>query len=205
MFTVTISRDGTAPRPVAGCYDWPTNPALRAGQFLQASGARSLTLPSGTDITYGDAVTYPDGRLWHVTDQPEDWTNPHAQHRPGVQATVERILVDACDVERKTGTSTDPANGMKTPMWTTLHSNVACGVRIGETQPGTHDAADQRITVLRDVVYLPLSIIDVRVDDRIVIKTTRDPALVGVPLYVRGIPRGSGMALRTLAVSEVQS
>lgn len=122
---------------------------------------------------------------------------------PELRAHAESNLTDLCRIERKTGAVTiDTANGMETAEWETVIAGVPCRVGSPKMQPQRAEAGDQRLTVLRHVVAVPVAITDVRVDDRITI-ASGDGLLAGVPLYVTGVPRGSQMVLRRIDVTEV--
>lgn len=121
-----------------------------------------------------------------------------------IQAEAESLLVDVCNLQRKSGTTTDPTSDMVSDVWTSYRTGIACRVRAASLQPRESVAGAQYVTAVSAVVSVSMSIDDVRIDDRVMVTESRDPSLIGVPLYVRGVPRGSQLTLRRLSVSEVQ-
>ena len=121
-----------------------------------------------------------------------------------MQAHAESLLVDRCQLQRKGSQTVDPDTGMATDSWTTYRASVPCRVRTSGNQPEVLQLAGHGITRVVMTVAVSVSVDDVAVDDRAVITESCDASLIGLALYVVGVPRGSQMVLRRLSVTEVQ-
>lgn len=123
---------------------------------------------------------------------------------PFLQVEAESALRDRARVERRAqGATIDPVTGARVDVWSTVAAVVPCRVRValGEL---TGTAGVESMTVQRMTCAVPVSVADVRVGDRLVVLSSDDLSLVGVALYVRAVPRGTGMALRRLTVADRQ-
>ncbi len=121
---------------------------------------------------------------------------------PRIRAEAEQLLTDACRIERRAGDTVDPATKNRVPTWS-LVAESPCRVRSTGTQPRDALPGDEPLAVAGLTVSLPVALVDVRVGDRVLLSASGDASLVGVPLYVRSVQRGSQLALRRLLVSEV--
>ena len=123
---------------------------------------------------------------------------------PALQQQAESLLTDSCNLQRKGSQSVDANTGMVTDSWTTYRSAVPCRVRASGIQPEALQVAGQDITRIVMTVAVAVAVDDVEVDDRVVVTVSRDTSLIGLALYVVGVPRGSQMVLRRLSVTEAQ-
>lgn len=116
--------------------------------------------------------------------------------------TASRILRDRCNLQRRTGSTTDATTGARVDVWTTYAASVPCRIRttLGEI---VTEAGGSQVTAQRMTAALPCSQA-VDVADRLVLTASDDPTLTGRALYVRAVPRGTDQVLRRLTVSDVQ-
>jgi len=123
---------------------------------------------------------------------------------PELQAQAESLLIDRCIIERPSGWTVDPVTAEQSPTWAMVASGVPCRLRPGSALPLGMAVAGQEAAGTRPTLAVPLST-DVHVGDRCTVTASRDASLVGVALFVDGVPRGPHLALRRLTVTEDQS
>ena len=124
-------------------------------------------------------------------------------HLGTVRAEAESLLTDTCELQRKASRTIDPDTKQATDVWTTYRTSK-CRLRTIDNQPNVSSVAGQGVTTVAMTVSVPLAVDDVQLDDRVHVTESGDPSLVGVDLYIKGIPRGTHQVLRRLIVTEVQ-
>ena len=112
-------------------------------------------------------------------------------------------MVDACAVDRPTGTATDPNTGAVIPTYTAVYAGP-CRLQDSATQSDSANAGEHEFTLLGHVVQLPVDSTIYRVGDRVTMTAaTLDPALVGCVLTVRSWKPKSHDTMRRLICMEV--
>jgi len=120
------------------------------------------------------------------------------------RAAAEALQVDACTVQRQTGTSTDPNTGVVTPTYSTVYTGQ-CRVQSRALVGQTPDAGEHRWAAGVFEVQLPMSSAACAVDDLVtVIASVLDPELVGVVLRVKSLFHKSHATSRRLMCEEMQ-
>jgi hypothetical protein len=127
------------------------------------------------------------------------------------RVAAERIMIDACRIERRDGTEPTLDHATARIVRTgpnTLYTGV-CRIKPSARLDRVVEAGETPITHRRYTVSVPITVQNVTTDDWIVITTCQlDPALVGVELRIRSFDQGSFITARRLecevAVSEHQ-
>lgn len=105
------------------------------------------------------------------------------------QAAAEALMVDACTIRRRTGTTVDDNTGVESATYADVYAGP-CRVQ----QHATGGAAQEQTPgedyqlLLRVEVQLPISVTGLEVDDEITITAAaHDPELVGQAFVVRDL------------------
>ncbi len=119
---------------------------------------------------------------------------------------AETLMVDACVVERKSGTVFDETSMAYTDAFTPIYTGP-CRVQLtaAMTGVGTPVAGERVQVVQRATVQLPLAVTGVKVDDRVRVTASSDPDLVGNIYRVRSQFAKTHATARRLEVEETQS
>jgi hypothetical protein len=121
---------------------------------------------------------------------------------PILRAEAESLMLDACTISRKTGTSTD-ADGVVTDTYGDPFYSGKCKVQVRDVDPKNPEAGDRAYTILTLRVDVPVSVTGVETNDRITITgSTFDPDLVGRNFRVVAPFHGSLKTARRLPVEE---
>lgn len=123
------------------------------------------------------------------------------------RAAAGRGLNDACTITRKTGETTNPANGVVTPMYTQLFAG-ACRVQAASANwAGPTTVAEAALRLASFELQLPVAGSEgLRIDDRVTITACRNDAdLVGRVFTITGASRKSDATTRKLPLLEVLS
>ena len=120
-----------------------------------------------------------------------------------LRTEAEHLLTDRCTIERRTGETLD-ATLNRVDVWTVVLADLPCRVTSDKAQPRDAVAGEEWLSVSGLTVALPAATVGVQVDDRVTVTVSADASLVGVPLYVKGVQRGTQLVLRRLRVSEVR-
>ena len=121
---------------------------------------------------------------------------------PGLRAHAVSLLRDVCDMQRRDGSTIDPVTGARVDVWVTYAAGVPLRVRTSVSESVAESGGSQ-VTAQRLTAAVPWDA-SAEVGDRLVVTRSGDPSLVGRPLYVRAVPRGTDHALRRLVVTDVQ-
>jgi hypothetical protein len=87
---VTLVEDGA----IAGCAWAPrtrTADTEETDRSAQVSSGRTLWCPPGAPVTAHHRVRFPDGTVWQVRGEPDDWRSPYTGWNPGLQMELERV------------------------------------------------------------------------------------------------------------------
>lgn len=120
------------------------------------------------------------------------------------QVAAEAIMVDAGTLTRYGVQTWDETTGVETrPVLATPYTGK-CRVR-GAGGDSPAEAGEQQISKWPFTVSLPALVVDVKLNDVFTLTDSADPSLVGVPLRVREILRGTNITARRLGCEEVES
>lgn len=115
-----------------------------------------------------------------------------AHHRPVAEGTfTARCTIDAAG--EGPGTWNDTTNEYDPPARIVLHTNVPCRVQ-QQKQPQVSDVGTQQVTTHDYLVCVPISITDAAEGQCVTVNggdSTLDPSLIGRPLVVTDVQRGS--------------
>ena len=119
------------------------------------------------------------------------------------RAAAEALMVDACRIERKTVEATSTTSGAVTPTYLTLYEGK-CRVQQHSTEARVEDSAEQYDRMLRLEVQLPMSVVGLKVDDRITITTSAlDADLVGRQVWIRQLAHKTHATARRVTAEEL--
>jgi len=120
------------------------------------------------------------------------------------RAAAEALQVDACTVQRQTGTSTNTSTGVVTPTYSTVYTGQ-CRVQSRGLAEQSPDAGEHRWAAGVFEVQLPMSSAACALDDLVTVTASAlDPELVGVALRVKSLFHKSHATSRRLVCEEVQ-
>lgn len=119
------------------------------------------------------------------------------------RGVAERLMTDACTIQRQAGSSMSEVTLVVTPTLTSVYTGK-CRVKGQQIQDAASNAGE-RPTVTREyVVSIPLSTTSVQVDDLVTITASAlDPTQVGKVLVVLGVGHGSQITARRIRCQEV--
>jgi hypothetical protein len=120
---------------------------------------------------------------------------------------VERLMVDACTITRKTG-ETVGAGGVITPTFTTIYSGKCrVVVRTRERLGGSWvDVGEELRVVSRLELQVPISAPETAEGDKVTMTASvYDPQLVGTVYTVRDIMHKSYLTSRRITITETSS
>ena len=121
------------------------------------------------------------------------------------RSAAERSMVDACAIERETGSSTNPTTGVVTPTFASVYTGVCRMQERGGYPRDIGTAPDQPQVALPRELHLPvLASTAVREGDRVTVTAcVNDPALVGRVMWLRAAPAKSEATARRFHLEEV--
>lgn len=114
-------------------------------------------------------------------------------------------MTDTCQIQRQTGTTTNPNTGVVSPTWSTIYDG-AC--RMQERGGWSRDIAvapDQPQLAINRELQLPVSTSgSVRAGDRVTITAcVNDAGMVGRQMWLRGQPTKSEATARRFTLEEI--
>lgn len=114
-------------------------------------------------------------------------------------------MVDACLIERVTGTTTNPNTGAVTETKTTVYDGPCRLQEHGGYPRDISTAPDQPQLAVSRELQLPVGTSgDVRAGDRATVTASaHDPAMVGRRMWLRGQPSKSEATSRRFSIEEV--
>lgn len=123
------------------------------------------------------------------------------------RAAAERLMVDTCAIQHRTGEVTDPETGVVTPTYTTVYTGKCRVQRRSDAGSASQaDVGEAALLIGHLEVHVPMAVTAVVADDVVTITASvLDPALVGAVYKVRAVPEKSFQTARRLAVIEVTS
>lgn len=119
------------------------------------------------------------------------------------RAAAERLMVDTCIIDRRSGSVLDEDTGQYVDTYTTVYSGKC---RIQVTDPGGRaaDAGEQTSQIQSLVLQVPMTVSGVKVDDRVSLTASAlDPDLVGRTFRVSDLMHKTHATARRLPVEEV--
>jgi hypothetical protein len=118
---------------------------------------------------------------------------------------AEANMVDACTIQRVTGTTTNDTTGVVTPTYTTIYSGRC---RVQQVVPIAKPAhvGEAAVWLQRLVLQVPMSVTGIASDDLVTITASLlDPDLVGRTFHVRELGHKTHMTARRVQLEEVTS
>jgi hypothetical protein len=121
------------------------------------------------------------------------------------QAAAQRLMVDACTIQHKTGETTD-AVGNVVPTYTSKYTGKCkvqqrTGVGVGQPQ-NVGEAAE---FVSRLELHVPVSVTGVVPDDLVTLTASLDVDLVGRTFFIRELSHKTYLSARRFGLIEVTS
>lgn len=167
----------------------------RRGNSVQFAGLGGVDMDHNVvylrglpDVRDGDVLEF-GTYTRRVVAEPETW------HGAGVVVKFEPmppLLRDVGVLERRNGTTWDRNLNTEVPNWDSLWSGPAL-VDPPTTEGSEAEAGQQRVTVQPFTVSVPLSVTDIRPDDRFTLTESDDPLMVGRHLQVIRV-KGASLA-----------
>lgn len=117
------------------------------------------------------------------------------------QAAAESLMLDACTVQRVTGTTED-ANGVVTPTYSTVYTGKFKLQASSEQFPSTPQAGQRVWTLITAYAHFPLTA-TADVDDVLTVTASVDPANVGRQFRVTANGRKTFATAFRLSVQEI--
>jgi hypothetical protein len=115
---------------------------------------------------------------------------------------AEAGMADTCTIRRRTGETTDEANGTITPTWASLYAGK-CRVQQAQAQAEPRDAGEAHLLLLRLEVQLPMSVTGLQVGDEVTITAAAyDADLPGRVFLVRDLAHKTDATARRVQVTE---
>lgn len=129
--------------------------------------------------------------------------NPGPALLRGRQAALD-LMVDSCTITRLATISTNAETGAVTRTTTTIYPAGKCRVSINSKTARPDNVAEDQLFLFRVQLQLPMTALDVRIDDQAVINSSvYDPEMVGRTFAIREIAHGSFITSRRLMAEEV--
>jgi hypothetical protein len=121
------------------------------------------------------------------------------------RAAAERLMTDACTVQRQTGQSMSEVTLVVTPTYSTIYTGN-CRVKIDSAGDLGVDIGARAGSVRDYIVSVPVSATVFAVDDLVTITASPlDPSQVGLTLRILGALHGSQITARRFRCQEVTS
>lgn len=123
----------------------------------------------------------------------------------GRVAAENKLMIDACVVRRRTGSSTGPG-GVVTSTWSTVYTGK-CRLKVeSQTQGQMSDIGEAARVVTRRTLQVPVAAVGLLEADQVTIAASAlDPDLVGNVYTVRVVPEGTTLTRRDVVLVEVTS
>ena len=120
------------------------------------------------------------------------------------QRFAEHLMTDTCTITRANGDPTyNPSTLTYTPATPTTVYSGKCRVKPSVLSGNTTvQAGEERVALWPFSVSVPFSATDVELDDIVTVTASADASLVGRPLRVRSIARGTNVTARRLDCEE---
>ncbi len=120
------------------------------------------------------------------------------------RAAAERLMIDTCDILRRTGETTDPDTGDVVPVYAQVYTGK-CRVQQADVLGQTDDLGEDAIVRVRHTLQLPMSVVGVEIDDEAQITASPlDPDLLGRTWLVRGLAHKTHATARRIHIEERQ-
>lgn len=119
---------------------------------------------------------------------------------------AEALMVDACTIVRRAGTSTDRDTGVVVETFEDIYAG-RCRVQQGTAGQGIrHDTGETSVVVLRMELQLPISVIALAEGDQVLITASaHDADLIGRRFRIHDIAHKTHATARRVQVGEVTS
>jgi hypothetical protein len=121
------------------------------------------------------------------------------------RAAAERLMIDACTVQRQTGSTTNTETGMVVPVLWTVYTGP-CKVQQRSAGGSPRNLGEAAVFVSRSELHLPVAVTAVASDDLVTITaSTHDPKLVNRQYHIQELSHKSFLSARRFAMVEVTS
>lgn len=119
---------------------------------------------------------------------------------------AEALMVDACVIERLAGQTFDETSGTYVDTWSEVYAGK-CRVQAQDVLRVPEEQAGEQLYVLRRATLsVPMSVTDVRVDDRVTVTASAlDPDLANRVYRVTDLAHKTYLTARRLPIEEVTS
>jgi hypothetical protein len=119
------------------------------------------------------------------------------------RAQIERLMVDACLIDRKTGSVLDEDTGDYVDTYATVYEGK-CRVQDSGLSGHQVDAGDRPVELQTRTLQVPMTVTGVKVDDRVqVTASVLDADLVGRTFRVTDLMHKTHATARRLPIEEV--
>lgn len=117
---------------------------------------------------------------------------------------AESLMVDASNIKRPTGKTTDPDTGEVATTYTTLYTNQKCRVQHRGQWGERRDVGQDSVVMQTVEVKYPITVTGLRPDDVIeFVASAHDPALVGQTLLIKDVPAETHATCRRVMGTEL--
>ena len=116
-----------------------------------------------------------------------------------LRAEAESLMVDSCQLQRRTGGSLDPDTGFVADEWETYWTGK-CRVRSGGREAAESQIGGEPVLNLGPVLQVPVDA-PVPLRGHRAVVTSVDPGLSSVPLYIESVPTGTRLVMRRIRTS----
>lgn len=121
------------------------------------------------------------------------------------RAAAQRLMVDTCVIDRKTGQVFDEQTGTYTDTWSTVYSG-SCRVQDSGLSGHQVEAGERAVELQTRTLQVPMTVLGLQVDDRVTITASAlDPDLVDRVFRVSDLMHKSHATARRLPIEEVTS
>jgi Family of unknown function (DUF6093) len=121
------------------------------------------------------------------------------------RAAAENLMIDACTVQRVTGSATNDTTGVVTPTYSTIYTGKC---RVQQVVPIAKPAnvGEAAVWLQRLVLQLPMSVVGIQSDDLVTITASvLDGDLVGRTFHVRELGHKTHATARRVQLEEITS
>lgn len=121
------------------------------------------------------------------------------------RAAAEALMLDACTVQRQTGSTTNPETGHVVPvLWTVYTGPCKVQQRSGGGAP--RNLGEAAVFVSRSELHIPVTVTAVASDDLVTITASAlDPKLVNRQYHIQELSHKSYLSARRFSMVEVTS
>lgn len=113
------------------------------------------------------------------------------------------LMVDACTIQRRSGSSTDQDTGVDTPTYSSIYSGQ-CRFQVAAPSASPTDVGQEQVFIQQTILQLPMTATGINNEDVVTCTASSlDPDLVGRKWWVKGVLRKTHATARRLSLEEV--